>query len=554
MEKRQEDSASPGTQRADSSPVDSRPAPAPPHSVDWSWFGFTANPFDLIPDPRYFFLSRGHEANLSELLYGIAHGRTLLVMTGAAGMGKTLICRTLLAQLGSDTRSKMVSAPDLKGKDLIRVLARDTLRTRRTILVIDDAETLSDSHLERLVLLAGTEQGGGRRVQIVLSGRPEFLRRLNDARHETLRAHLSGTTVLRPLEHKEVVRYIRYRLQVASGGDARVTFSRAVLNAIWLISRGRPRTISILCSSALRTVYLLRGATFAPLIARVNRTGLVTARRSRLPLVILSLTAAAFALWLFTGATDEQPPATVTAPAADSALPAAAPRPAAPRPAAPVIDAADIVRVDDPADSLKGALATLFLHSGMKNVAEASLSWKIVNFNASILDLFFKEAGLFKLYGIEFHAREADLPTILKVGAPCLFPYRPSRTAADTTEEIRYAVLAGMEGGELIIHDPLAGERRLAPEAWEATLAGPIYYLYRGKTKFVVLKKGDSGIDVMQLQGRLRRAGLFSGSLDGRFDETTHRAVMALQRKIGLTATGVADLDTRMALLHIEFI
>ena len=180
----------------------------------------------------------------------------------------------------------------------------------------------------------------------------------------------------------------------------------------------------------------------------------------------------------------------------------------------------------------------------MEYLAGESTSWKIVNFNASLLDYFFREMGIQSQYGIELHARWTDIATILKVGIPCLFGY----TAEGEGGKERYAVLAGYGGGKLIVFDPLAGRRETTPDAWKESLAGPVYYLYKGERGHTPLKIGNHGTDVMILQEELQQAGFFRGAVDGQYGDGTRQAVQALQKKSGLDISGVADLETRLIL------
>jgi general secretion pathway protein A len=206
----------------------------------------------------------------------------------------------------------------------------------------------------------------------------------------------------------------------------------------------------------------------------------------------------------------------------------------------------DVVRVASAADSLKGSLSTLFGLWGMKDLAAECADWKVVNFNASLLGIFFRETGIFRRYGIELHPLDADLPFLRSVGLPFLFTYI-RRDGAEGAEH--YAVLARFREETAVVYDPLEGRVEIPLEEWRERVSGLVYYLYRDSHGFIPLAPGDKGPDVAFLQEELRQAGVYRGDADGVYGGETLRAIRDLQVRYGLDEDGVAGLRTRLVLM-----
>ena len=69
-----------------------------------------------------------------------------------------------------------------------------------------------------------------------------------------------------------------------------------------------------------------------------------------------------------------------------------------------------------------------------------------------------------------------------------------------------------------------------------------------GESIAATLRVGSSGEDVKTLQTKLKRWGYYTGSIDGVFGAGTKKAVIAFQKKNGLTPDGIVGAATLKAL------
>jgi general secretion pathway protein A len=257
------------------------------------FFSFREKPFKLVPNPAYLFLSKSHEETLAHLNYALAEGDGFVEITGEVGTGKTTLCRTFLESLDSGTIAAYIFNPRLGPRQLIRAindelgikydaddtkdlidklnafLIRKKAQRKKVILLIDEAQNLSRNVLEQLRLLSNLETNQEKLLQIILVGQPELNEILDS--HElrqlsqriTLRYHLS------PLNHRETVEYIRYRINVAAQ-NVGIKFNRSALRHIYKYSRGIPRVINIACDRSLLTAFGLSRHKITGSIARAS--------------------------------------------------------------------------------------------------------------------------------------------------------------------------------------------------------------------------------------------------------------------------------------------
>jgi general secretion pathway protein A len=238
------------------------------------FFGFKERPFQLVPNPAYFFLSKSHEEAMAHLIYAIAQGDGFVEITGEVGTGKTTLCRAFLENLGPETEvayvfnSKLDSIQLLKAindefgitsetdnvKELIdnlnAFLLQKKAEGKRVIAVIDEAQNLSHDVLEQLRLLSNLETTTSKLLQIVLVGQPELAEMLDSHELRQIAQRITLSCHLSPLGFKETRGYIRHRLHVASSKPG-AAFTRSACRAIYKYSGGIPRLINIACDRAL---------------------------------------------------------------------------------------------------------------------------------------------------------------------------------------------------------------------------------------------------------------------------------------------------------------
>jgi type II secretory pathway predicted ATPase ExeA len=240
-----------------------------------AYYGLKERPFDLSPDPRFLFLSKGHREALLHLRYGLSGRPGLTVLVGEAGTGKTTLVRAALQSIGGGASTVVhLSNPTLTRAEFYEYLAKgfgfDPAATAsKTVflrelelglarqaegavlaLIVDEAQILPHELLEEVRLLTNTEVAGGRAMAVALVGQPELAARLAEPRLRQLKQRVALRCELGPLSLGETAAYISARLRVA-GGIPEALFTRDAVSTVYEYSRGIPRTVSVLCDNAL---------------------------------------------------------------------------------------------------------------------------------------------------------------------------------------------------------------------------------------------------------------------------------------------------------------
>jgi general secretion pathway protein A len=237
------------------------------------FYGLTANPFQLTPDPRFYFESLTHRKALSYLGYGLAQGEGFIVITGEIGAGKTTLVGHLMATVDKArlTAANIVTSA-LDGEDMIGMAAESfgidtrgmdkpaTLRAietllhaearagRRCLLVVDEAQNLSIEALEELRMLSNFQLGASSLLQIFLLGQPEFRARINsEPRLEQLRQRVIASHHLDAMEPDEVEPYIVHRLSKV-GWNGRPDITPGAVRQLYSETGGVPRKLNVLLS------------------------------------------------------------------------------------------------------------------------------------------------------------------------------------------------------------------------------------------------------------------------------------------------------------------
>lgn len=245
-----------------------------------NFFNLVFSPFQIMPDPRFYFDSSGHSRALAHLTYGLAQGDGFIVITGEVGAGKTTLIDHLLTQL--DPRryvAARIVTSQLSPTGLLRMILRafdidghtgdkaemlyrfDAFGREkraagvRVLLIVDEVQNLPFATLEELRMLSNLGTGGGGSLQTCLIGQPQFLRTIQSPRAEQLRQRISTSYHLGVLQEGEVGEYIQHRLRIASwSGDP--SFDDDVFPAVYACTGGVPRRINLLCSRLLLWSYL----------------------------------------------------------------------------------------------------------------------------------------------------------------------------------------------------------------------------------------------------------------------------------------------------------
>jgi type II secretory pathway predicted ATPase ExeA len=240
------------------------------------FYGLRELPFELTPNPKFLYLTPKHREALSTLHYALAAGKSITVLVGEAGTGKTTLLRAALeSEHGRRVRWFYLNNPVLTREDFIRTLAvrfqlgpgaadskavfldalERALVERRaqgqtTVLVVDEAQSLGRDLLEEIRLLANIETSSEKLLVVILAGQPEFAERLNEPGLRQLKQRVALRCEIAPFELAETAAYIGSRIVTAGGVSSRL-FTREAVEAIHLHSQGIPRTINVICDNAL---------------------------------------------------------------------------------------------------------------------------------------------------------------------------------------------------------------------------------------------------------------------------------------------------------------
>ncbi|MCP1266809.1 MSHA fimbrial biogenesis protein MshM [Aeromonas hydrophila] len=244
-------------------------------------FGLQEAPFGLTPNTGFYYGLPPHEEALQVLNWALAQGEGFIKVTGEVGTGKTLLCRKLLSELGSEERPVRLAwlpNPHLNPAELRIALALELgLAVRdqseldltdrihrhlialhqqgsRVVVLIDEAQALPDETLEAIRLFGNLETESSKLLQIVLFGQPELDARLAKPHLRQLRQRIGFSYCLRPLRFDETRAYLEHRLQI-SGYRGAPLFGGRALRQLWRASRGIPRLINILAQKCLMLAY-----------------------------------------------------------------------------------------------------------------------------------------------------------------------------------------------------------------------------------------------------------------------------------------------------------
>ncbi len=239
-----------------------------------AFYHLQARPFQLTPDPRFFFSSRGHRRAMAYLVYGAHQGDGFIVITGEVGAGKTMLANTLAQKVASQNLAlAQVSSTQLDDDDMVRMVAgafgvpQESSKAvllnsvhlfllnchrqgKRALLIVDEAQNLPARSVEEIRMLSNYVSAAKPLLQIFLLGQPEFRKTLLSPAMEQLRQRVIASCHLGPLDCAETEAYIVHRLQTV-GWREDPSFSSEALVAIHHYTGGIPRKINVLCDRLL---------------------------------------------------------------------------------------------------------------------------------------------------------------------------------------------------------------------------------------------------------------------------------------------------------------
>ena len=236
-------------------------------------------PFSLTPNTEFFCHLPCYQDALDVLLFGVKMGEGFIKVIGEVGSGKTILCRKFLDALDARYMPIYISSPDVTPGELRKAFARELgvalpesveqfqlikliadrllelhREGKRVLLVIDEAQALSDESLEALRLLTNLETDTDELLQIVLFGQPELNVRLNQHRFRQLNQRITFSYHLKPLTREDLYSYVYHRLAVAGYAQGKLLTNKAI-RLLFHASGGIPRVINILCHKAMLASY-----------------------------------------------------------------------------------------------------------------------------------------------------------------------------------------------------------------------------------------------------------------------------------------------------------
>ncbi len=240
------------------------------------YYGLDEKPFNLTPDTDFYFQSLSHQQALNVLLVSIQNGDGFIKLTGEVGTGKTLLCRKLLSMLDNSYDTIYIPNPYMSCDALLQAVATemglaDTASNnllssinerlvqnarshRKTVILLDEAQSLPVESLEAIRLLSNLETEKNKLVQIILFGQPELDEKLRQNSIRQLQQRIVHACHLQNLSATAVEQYIEHRLHSAGYFGPRL-FSRQAIDCLIRHTGGVPRLVNLLCDKSMMLSY-----------------------------------------------------------------------------------------------------------------------------------------------------------------------------------------------------------------------------------------------------------------------------------------------------------
>jgi len=273
-----------------------------------SCYNLQGQPFRLSPDYRFSFSHRTYDEAKAYLKYATSEGEGFVVITGAPGTGKTTLIAALLAELDT-TRVKVATLANeqLDSRELVervndafelpadngvaplpklmRFLNQNNDEGGRAILIVDEAQALTNEALEELRLLSNLQNYDGLLLQVFLLGQDPLLEMIRAPGMEQLQQRLIAASHLEPLQLNETVAYVEHRLRRV-GWQNDPTFTEESMNLIHKFSGGVPRRINLICHrlflrGGLEQKHKLHGEDALHVIVELHKEGLLSPKASK---------------------------------------------------------------------------------------------------------------------------------------------------------------------------------------------------------------------------------------------------------------------------------
>jgi MSHA biogenesis protein MshM len=243
------------------------------------FFQFQTMPFSLTPNPSFFCQLKGHQDAFNTLEYCVNSGEGFIKIIGEVGSGKTLLCRKLIESLNEKFVTAYIPGPDLTPVEIRKAVAREfglqpsnmqdqhELITaiyqhlialhaagKCPILLIDEAQALSDEGLETIRLLTNLETKNSKLLQVVLFAQPELDQRLSKPHLRQLKQRITFSYQLPLMNREDIDTYLFHRLAVAGNNQGQL-FTKRARSLLYKASQGVPRIVNVLSHKSLLVAY-----------------------------------------------------------------------------------------------------------------------------------------------------------------------------------------------------------------------------------------------------------------------------------------------------------
>lgn len=528
---------------------------------------------------------------MAHLAYSLKSGDGFVQVTGEVGTGKTTLCRAFIQRLNDKYEVAYIFNPVLDPIELLKAIndefgidthpdnARDLIKLlnafliqvkldgKQAILIIDEAQNLSRGVLEQIRLISNLETTRDKLLQIILFGQPELEQTLDSQPLRQLRQRMTLSARLSPLTLKETRAYTQHRIQVA-GRKRGNPFTSGAMRFVFKFSAGIPRLINLACDRALLTAFAADKkqvgktevrAAVEELHYQLPATG-VLGRLSKVGVAALAGFAVLMATGVVLNVTGVVPASWMSLPTWKTAQPVVQepirvtiediPEPATEEiinrnTSSDVVPAMKVVSLDDVISSEDGHLLRQSALDTLLNLW--GLPSNSPSFLASVEDdaMFFRLAANY--HSLSFLKLQNDWTMVERLNLPAIVPVQ-----SPSDDVVRILTLSGITHDGYLFY---VGKDRLkvimSPEDLARYWTGEAYVLWKNFLAITgVIPRKTNGESIITLKLLLRDIGFDGIGIDSSFDESTRRAVMAVQEKNGLPVDGVVGNMTKIALYN----
>ncbi len=553
------------------------------------FYDLDENPFSNVPDTVFMYKSKQHSEAISHMLYGINAQAGFMLLTGTVGSGKTTICRTLLRRLDDRFKTALIFNPPSNPVELIQAILQDlglpyqgtskkalldTLNNyllkcmaenRPVVIIIDEAQDLSEDILEEIRLLSNLETDKEKLIQIILSGQEELLEKISGYSLRQLSQRITIHYHLTALAEEQVPKYIHFRL-LKAGSNGDLSFSKRAVKKIYKHSRGIPRIINKICDKALLAGYVEQKKLISAKMIKAAMENTLCSHKSStfcwpeilnkkikpvysITTIILCILAVLFFLkqkpelflknkgnisfpdsYSFSNIKGRLPLSTEIDPRHNITDKT--------RNDVRIIfefDVNGVMRSRYGFTCAREALGTILKIWG---VSEEVLLRETAKWKKGSTFSFLDHA---KKFNLKVTPTQINIKQLISLNYPCIIPING--------KQYRYTVLSEIKDDHVVLLDPKEGKKVLPAIEFKKIWSGKAFFVWRDFDMMPVdLHRGKSHIDLVCIKNKLNMLGFnFAYPMTDLFDMQLEKAVKKFQASWGIAADGVFGLQTKLA-------